>query len=405
VKDAPYFSERLNGSLAQGPTAEGPEMDSTNAPSGRASHPAKLRLKARRDHAAHPTRNLTSRNGERMTQPVRVGINGFGRIGRQALRAWLKYHPDDFSIVAVNDPGDPEMLAHLLKFDTVYGPLDVDVSVSESVMRVGGHEVAVSREASPESIDWGRADVSVVIDSTGKFRDREQAAQHLRDSVRKVLISANGRNEDWTVIYGLNHHEYQPGIHHVISAGSCTTNCVVPALKVLHDAFGIERGILNTVHAYTGDQNLVDGSHRDWRRARAAAQNIVPSSTGASAAVAAILPELAGKISGIAMRVPVLTVSVVDLVTQLSRAASVDEVNEAFRVAADGPLRGVLYYEPRPLVSSDFQGHPGSSIFDAGSTNVVDGSLVQTLSWYDNEWGYASRLADLCAMFSERGVE
>ena len=340
-----------------------------------------------------------------MAQPIRVGINGFGRIGRQALRAWLKYHPNDFSIVAINDPGDPEMQAHLLEFDTVYGRLDADVSISGSSLNVAGREIAMTHERSPADINWGQSDVSVVIDSTGLFRDREKAAGHLRDSVRKVLISANGSNEDWTVIYGLNHDEYRPADHHVISAGSCTTNCVVPVLKVMHDAFEIERGILSTVHAYTGDQNLVDGNHRDWRRARAAAQNIVPSSTGASGAVAAILPELSGKISGVAMRVPVVTVSIVDLVTQLSRSVSADEVNEAFQRAAEGPLKGVLYYEPRQLVSTDFAGHPGSSIFDAESTSVVDGSLVQTLSWYDNEWGYASRLADICALLSERGVE
>lgn len=335
---------------------------------------------------------------------LRVGINGFGRIGRQTLRAWLRYHPGDFEVVAVNDPGPADLQAHLLQFDTVYGPLDLDVSVAEDSLRVGDHEIAVSHERDPAAIDWGASGVDVVVDATGKFREREAAAQHLRDSVRKVLITANGRNEDWTVVYGVNHQEYRPDTHHVVSAGSCTTNCVVPVLKVLHEAFGIERGVLTTVHAYTGDQNLVDGNHRDWRRARAAAQNIIPSETGASSAVAAMLPDLVGKIAGMAMRVPVVTVSVVDLVTQLDRDVDANAVNEALREAADGPMQGVLYYEPRPLVSSDFEGHPGSAIFDAAATSVVDGSLAQTLTWYDNEWGYAARITDLCAMFAERGI-
>jgi len=316
----------------------------------------------------------------------------------------MQYHPDDFEVVAVNDPGPTDLQAHLLQFDTVYGPLDLEVSVTEDSLHVGDHEIAVSHERDPAAINWGASRVDVVVDATGKFRERDAAAQHLHDSVRKVLITANGRNEDWTVVYGVNHDEYRPDAHHVISAGSCTTNCVVPVLKVLHDTFGIERGVLTTLHAYTGDQNLVDGSHRDWRRARAAAQNIIPSETGASSAVAAMLPDLVGKIAGIAMRVPVVTVSVVDLVAQLSRDVDPSAVNEALQEAAEGSMRGVLYYEPRPLVSSDFEGHPGSAIFDAAATSVVGGSLVQTLSWYDNEWGYAARIADLCAMLAERGL-
>jgi len=336
---------------------------------------------------------------------LRVGINGFGRIGRQTLRAWLRYHVDDFDIVAINDPGPVDLQAHLLQFDSVYGPLDLDVTARGSSLYVGEHEIAVSHESAPALVNWGASDVQVVVDATGLFRERAQAAMHLRDSVRKVLISANGRDEDWTVVYGVNHPEYRPDLHHVISAGSCTTNCVVPVLKVLHESFGIERGILTTVHAYTGDQNLVDGNHRDWRRARGAAQNIIPSETGASSAVAAMLPNLVGKISGVAMRVPVATVSIVDLVTQLTQNVSVDTVNDLLRAAAAGSQRGVLYVEERPLVSADFEGHPGSGIVDAPSTSVVDGSLVQTLTWYDNEWGYASRLTDICAMFAMRGIE
>jgi glyceraldehyde 3-phosphate dehydrogenase len=335
---------------------------------------------------------------------LRVGINGFGRIGRQTLRAWLQYHEGDFDVVAINDPAPLDLQAHLLQFDTVYGPIRQDVSAGGESLRVGAHQFAVSHERDPGALNWGASGVDLVVDATGMFRERADAALHLRDSVRKVLITANGRNEDWTVVYGVNHEEYRPDAHHVISAGSCTTNCAVPVLKVLHERFGIERGALTTVHAYTGDQNLVDGNHRDWRRARAAAQNIIPSETGASSAVAAMLPDLQGKISGVALRVPLVTVSIVDLVTQLSREVTADAVNDALREAAEGTMRGVLYYEPRPLVSADFEGHPGSAIVDASSTTVVDGSLVQTLSWYDNEWGYAARITDICAMLAERGI-
>ncbi|MBT5774607.1 MAG: type I glyceraldehyde-3-phosphate dehydrogenase, partial [Dehalococcoidia bacterium] len=268
-----------------------------------------------------------------------------------------------------------------------------------------GHEVAVFNASNPAEIPWGDADVDLVIESTGQFRDATEARIHLRDSVKKVVISAPAKGEDWTVIMGINDEEYSPADHNVISAGSCTTNCVIMAVKVLHDAFTIDRGFMTTVHAYTGDQNLVDNSHKDLRRARAAALNIIPTSSGASAAVGKIIPELAGKFDGTALRVPTPTVSLVDLTTNLRDTPSAGEINEAFQAAAAGRLAPYLTYEPDELVSTDFKGHPASCIFDAASTMVVDRSMAKTLEWYDNEWGYSCRLTDVVAMIAERGIE
>ncbi len=340
------------------------------------------------------------------TSKLRVGINGFGRTGRQFLRAWWERHRDNFDVVAINGRSPVEMHTHLLRYDSDYGRFPAEVTDGEGCFLVQGHEVRVFEEDDPAQIDWGSAGADVVIESTGAFRDRETAGQHLRDSVRKVIISAPGKNEDWMVILGVNQDEYDPARHHVISAGSCTTNCVVPVVKVLHDAFGIERGMMTTIHAYTRDQNLVDSKHSDLRRARAAGLNIVPTSTGAAGAVAQLVPELKGKLTGIAYRVPTPTVSVVDLATDLTRAASAAEINEAFQAAADGPMKGILYTERQELVSSDFKSHPGSSIFDLPSTMVVDGGrMAKTMAWYDNEYGYSCRLADLCALIAERGLE
>ena len=340
------------------------------------------------------------------TSKLRVGINGFGRTGRQFLRAWWERHRDNFEVVAINGRTPVAMHTHLLRYDSDYGRFPAEVTDGEGCFLVEGHEVRVFEEDDPAQIDWGSVGADVVVESTGAFRDRETAGQHLRDSVRKVIISAPGKNEDWMVILGVNQDEYDPARHHVISAGSCTTNCVVPVVKVLHDAFGIERGMMTTIHAYTRDQNLVDSKHSDLRRARAAGLNIVPTSTGAASAVAQIVPELKGKLTGIAYRVPTPTVSVVDLATDLTRPASAEEINEAFQAAADGPMKGILYAEREELVSSDFKSHPGSSIFDLPSTMVVDGGrMAKTMAWYDNEYGYSCRLADICALIAERGLE
>jgi glyceraldehyde 3-phosphate dehydrogenase len=335
---------------------------------------------------------------------LRVGINGFGRTGRQAFRAWFENRRDDFAIVAINR-GPVHVRTHLLRHDSDYGHFPAEIVDGKDSFTVDGHEVAVFNANDPGEIPWGDADVDVVIESSGQFRDAKTARSHIRDSVKKVVISAPAKGEDWTVIMGANHEEYDPANHQVISAGSCTTNCVVLAVKVLHDAFHIERGVMTTIHAYTGDQNLVDNSHKDLRRARAAALNIVPTSSGASAAVGQIIPELAGKFDGMAYRVPTPTVSVVDLVTDLSERPSVGEINEAFQSAAEGPLKNFLFYERQELVSMDFKKHPGSAIFDAPSTMIIDGDLAKTMIWYDNEWGYSCRLTDVCAMIAERGLD
>ncbi|MYE31074.1 MAG: type I glyceraldehyde-3-phosphate dehydrogenase [Chloroflexi bacterium] len=337
---------------------------------------------------------------------MRVGINGFGRTGRQFLRAWWERNREDFEIVAINGRSPVDVHTHLLRYDSDYGRFPAEVTDGDGCFRIDGHEVRVFEGSDPAAIDWASAGVDVVVESSGAFRDRDSAAQHLRDGVKKVLISAPGRGEDWMVIYGVNHDEYDPASHHVISAGSCTTNCVVPVVKVLHDAFGVERGLMTTIHAYTRDQNLMDAKHKDLRRARAAALNIVPTSTGAASAVSKIMPDLEGKLTGLAYRVPTPTVSVVDLATDLAQSASAGEINEAFQSAALGDLEGVLYVERDELVSTDFKSHPGSSIFDLPATMVVDGGrMVKTMAWYDNEYGYACRLADVCALMAERGLE
>jgi len=311
---------------------------------------------------------------------------------------------DDFEIVAINR-GPVQIRTHLLKYDSDYGRFPAEIVDGSNSFTVDGHEVAVFNESNPTQIPWGDANVDLVIESTGQFRDATEARVHLRDSVKKVLISAPAKGDDWTVIMGINDDQYSPANHNVISAGSCTTNCVIMAVKVLHDAFTIDRGFMTTVHSYTGDQNLVDNSHKDLRRARAAALNIIPTSSGASAAVGKIIPELAGKFDGTALRVPTPTVSLVDLTTNLRDTPSAGEINEAFQAAAAGRLAPYLTYERDELVSMDFKGHPSSCIFDAASTRVVDGSMAKTLEWYDNEWGYSCRLTDIVAMIAERGLE
>jgi glyceraldehyde 3-phosphate dehydrogenase len=328
--------------------------------------------------------------------PVRLGINGFGRIGRNVFRAALESQAD-VEIVAVNDITDAPTLAHLLKYDTTYGPLAEDVQAGDGTITVGGQEVRVLAEKDPAALPWSDLDVDVVIESTGRFRKRDEAAKHLEGGAKKVIISAPATEPDVTVVLGVNFEEvYDPDNHDVISNASCTTGCLAPVAKVLHGAIGIERGLMTTIHAYTADQNLQDGPHKDLRRARAAAENLVPASTGAAKAIGIVIPELQGKMHGFAMRAPVPTGSVVDLTMIASRDTTVEEVNAAMREQADtGELTGILAYTEDPIVSSDIVKNPYSSIFDSQLTSVLGGNLVKVVSWYDNEWGYSMRCVEL----------
>jgi glyceraldehyde 3-phosphate dehydrogenase len=326
---------------------------------------------------------------------TRVGINGFGRIGRAFLRRALE--TDVLEVVAVNDVTDARTLAHLLEFDSTYGQLGREVSCRPDSLIVDGRPVAVLSERDPAAISWGELGASIVIESTGKFRAREDAAMHLKGGARKVLISAPGKGADLTVVVGVNDGEYDPKRHDVISAASCTTNCVVPMVKVLHDWFGLVQGFMTTIHAYTGDQMLLDGPHKDLRRARSAAINIVPTSTGAARAAGVVIPDVAGRLDGIAVRVPVEDGSLTDLAAVLSREVTVDEVNSAFEHEAANSLEGVLRYSTAPIVSRDIIGRSASCVFDSELTQAA-GSLVKVFGWYDNEWGYTCRLADLAAI-------
>ena len=326
---------------------------------------------------------------------TRVGINGFGRIGRALTR--LALDRADLEVVAVNDITDARMLAHLLAYDSTYGRLGQTVDYGPDVLRVGDVPIAVLSERDPAGIDWAGLGADIVIEATGKFRTREAAAAHLKGGARKVLISAPGKGVDLTVVLGVNERDYDPERHDVISNASCTTNCVAPMVKVLHDAFGVERGFMTTVHAYTGDQLLLDGPHKDLRRARSAAANIVPTTTGAARATGQVIPALAGKLDGVAVRVPVEDGSLIDLAVVLRREVTAEAVNEEFDSAAHGSLAGVLRYSTDPIVSRDIIGDPASCVFDAVLTQA-SGTLVKVFGWYDNEWGYASRLADLAVL-------
>ncbi len=326
---------------------------------------------------------------------VKVAINGFGRIGRNVFRA-AHESGADIEVVAVNDITDTEMLAHLLKYDSVYGPFPGDVEATGTGISVDGSEVKAFAERDPAALPWGDVGAEVVIESTGLFTDRENAAKHLEAGAKKVLISAPASGADGTFAIGVNDETYDPDKHDVVSNASCTTNCLAPVVKVLHGTIGIVQGTMTTVHAYTSDQRLQDAPHKDPRRARAAAINLIPASTGAAKAIGLVMPELDGKLNGIAVRAPVPTGSVVDLVCNVSRETTADEVNGAFEEAADkGPLEGVLRYADEPLVSSDIVKSPYSSIFDSQLTMVVDGTLVKVISWYDNEWGYSNRCVEL----------
>ncbi|MGC9538631.1 type I glyceraldehyde-3-phosphate dehydrogenase [Streptomyces sp. UG1] len=325
---------------------------------------------------------------------IRVGINGFGRIGRNYFRALLEQGAD-IEIVAVNDLGDTATTAHLLKYDTILGRLKQEVSHTADTITVGDKTIKVLSERNPADIPWGELGVDIVIESTGIFTKKDDAAKHLAGGAKKVLISAPAKDEDITIVMGVNHDKYDPANHHVISNASCTTNCVAPMAKVLDENFGIVKGLMTTVHAYTNDQRILDFPHKDLRRARAAAENIIPTTTGAAKATALVLPQLKGKLDGIAMRVPVPTGSVTDLVLELGREVTKEEINAVFQKAAEGELKGILEYTEDPIVSSDIVNAPASCTFDSSLTMVQEGKNVKVIGWYDNEWGYSNRLVDL----------
>ncbi len=333
---------------------------------------------------------------------TKIGINGFGRIGRNVFRASLA--KADIEIVAINDLTDAKTLAHLLKYDSVHGILDAEVTVGENCIYVNGKEIKVLAERNPADLPWGELGVDIVVESTGLFTQREKAAAHLAAGAKKVIISAPAKEEDITIVMGVNHEKYDAANHHVISNASCTTNCLAPFAKVLNDNYGIKRGLMTTVHAYTNDQRILDLPHKDLRRARAAGQSIIPTTTGAARAVALVLPELKGKLNGFAMRVPTPNVSVVDLVAELEKPATADEINAKLKEAAEGELKGVLGYTDEPLVSKDFCGNANSSIVDGLSTMVIEGNMVKVVSWYDNEWGYSNRVLDLASYIASKGL-
>jgi glyceraldehyde 3-phosphate dehydrogenase len=335
---------------------------------------------------------------------TKIGINGFGRIGRLALKAILQNYPEKLQVVAINDLTDAKTNAHLLKYDSTYGIYQGKVEASGDSIIVDGQKVKVLAERDPGKIKWGDYGVEVVIESTGLFTDGAKAAAHFQGGTKKVIISAPAKGEDITIVLGVNEDKYQPAKHRVLSNASCTTNCIAPVVKVLHQSFGLSKGLMSTIHAYTNDQRILDMFHQDLRRARSAALNIVPTTTGAATAVTQVIPELRGRLHGVAFRVPVPTVSLCDLVADLERQVTTEEVNQAFRTAAEGPLKGIMEYCEEPLVSSDFRGNPASSIVDALSTMVLAGNMVKVLAWYDNEWGYSCRMADLVSYIADRGL-
>jgi glyceraldehyde 3-phosphate dehydrogenase len=335
---------------------------------------------------------------------VKVGINGFGRIGRLVLRAILAKYPNDIEVVAINDIVDARTNAHLLKYDTNYRTLPNEVKADDENIYVDGKAIRSFAIKDPATIPWGELGAQIVVESTGLFTDAEKSRAHLRDTVKKVIITAPAKNEDVTIVMGVNHEMYDPTKHHIVSNASCTTNCLAPVMRVLQDSFGVEKGFMTTVHAYTNDQRVADQAHKDLRRARAAAMNIIPTSTGAAKAIHLVVPELKGKMHGIALRVPVATVSVVDLAVQLSKEATETEINDALRAAANGRMKGVLKVVDDPVVSSDFIGDDHSSIVDAASTMVLGGNMAKVLAWYDNEWAYSVRVADLIDYMVQKGL-
>lgn len=333
---------------------------------------------------------------------TKVGINGFGRIGRNVFRA--SFSNPEVEIVAINDLTDVKTLAHLLKYDTTHGKFEGTVEAAEGALIVNGKEVKVFAERNPENLPWAANGVEIVVESTGIFTAKEKASLHLKGGAKKVIISAPATDEDITIVLGVNEDKYDPASHTIISNASCTTNCLAPFAKVLNDKFGIVKGMMTTIHSYTNDQSVLDLPHKDLRRARAAAENIIPSTTGAAKAVSLVLPELKGKLNGMAFRVPTPNVSVTDLVAELKVNVTVDEINAALQEAANGALKGILNYSAEPLVSSDYNGDPASSTIDALSTMVVGDNLVKVVSWYDNEWGYSNRVVDLVAFIAKKGL-
>jgi glyceraldehyde 3-phosphate dehydrogenase len=335
---------------------------------------------------------------------ARVAINGFGRIGRLGLRTILARHKQDLTVVAINDMADLHTNAHLFRYDSTYGIFPGKVEIGEGILKIDGLNITVINQKDPSRLPWKQLHVDIVIESTGVFTDAAQVRAHLEAGAKKVIITAPAKDEDITVVLGVNDSAYNPRKHHIVSNASCTTNCLAPVAKVIHDNFGIERGLMTTTHAYTNDQRILDLMHKDLRRARAAAMNIVPTSTGAAKAIGLVMPELKGKLHGLSLRVPTSTVSVVDLVADLKKSTSVEELNHAFKKAADGKLNGILAYCDEPLVSSDFRGNSASSIVDGSSTVVLEGKMAKVLSWYDNEWGYSCRVGDLATLMVEKGL-
>ena len=333
---------------------------------------------------------------------IKVGINGFGRIGRNVVRAAL--HNPHVEFVAANDLTDTKTIAHLLKYDSILGTLKEEVGVDGDSIVVGAKRIHVFAIKDPAEIDWSSLGAQVVVESTGRFTEAKDARKHLKGSVKKVIISAPAKDEDITIVLGVNDHAYDPAKHHIISNASCTTNCLGPVAKVLHESFGIEKGSMTTIHSYTNDQNVLDFPHKDLRRARAAAINMIPTTTGAAKAIGLVLPELKGKLDGYAMRVPTPNVSVVDLVAVLAKSATTEEVNQALKKAAEGALMGILAYTEDPVVSTDMMHNPNSSIVDAGLTKVLGGNLAKVVAWYDNEWGYSTRVVDLIEFLGKKGL-
>ncbi|WP_254564629.1 type I glyceraldehyde-3-phosphate dehydrogenase [Oscillatoria sp. HE19RPO] len=334
---------------------------------------------------------------------IRVAINGFGRIGRNFLRCWLTRSNSQLELVGVNDTSDPSTNAHLLKYDSMLGTLDADISADENSITVNGKTIKCVSDRNPLNLPWAAWGVDLVIESTGVFVTEEGASKHIQAGAKKVLITAPGKGSKvGTFVMGVNHDKYDPNEYNIVSNASCTTNCLAPIVKVINDNFGIIKGMMTTTHSYTGDQRLLDASHRDVRRARAAALNIVPTSTGAAKAVALVIPEMAGKLNGIAMRVPTPNVSVVDFVAQVEKNTFAEQVNEVLEAAAKGSMKGILEYSDEPLVSSDYKGHDASSIVDASLTMVMDGNMVKVIGWYDNEWGYSQRVVDLAELVAQK---
>src|SRR5229473_704830 len=333
---------------------------------------------------------------------IKVGINGFGRIGRNVVRAGLNRTDIDF--VAANDLTDTKTLAHLLKYDSILGPLHESVKIEGDAIVIGGKRIKIFATKDPAEIDWNSVGAQIVIESTGRFTDAKEASKHLRGSVKKVIISAPASNEDVTIVLGVNDNMYDSSKHKIISNASCTTNCLAPVVKVVHETFGIEKGSMTTIHSYTNDQNVLDFPHKDLRRARAAALNMIPTTTGAAKAISLVMPEMKGRLDGYAMRVPTPDVSVVDLVAVLEKNTTAAEINAALKAAAEGPLKGILAYTEDPVVSTDMLKNPNSSIIDAQLTNVVGGNLAKVVSWYDNEWGYSNRVNDLCVFLAKKGL-